>query len=146
MKLLLKILIICLIIIATGEGCHKTNVKDADLINTIWVLNYIQSTKTLVKTDFPNKVAKEISIEFSDSQSTISFSGICNGGSGTYSLTSLPGEIKITDLVTTKIACQYVEWEGYATQSLDNSISYNISGNNLVIYTSGDYNLYFIKR
>jgi len=127
-------------------GCEKTNLPDADLLATKWTLSYLQDTKTKAITHYPSDAAKKISIVFSDSSNDIGFSGVCNGGAGKYSFPSSAGEIKITDLITTLIGCKYVEWETYTVQNLYYATRYIINGNDLVIYSNGDYNLYFTKN
>jgi len=139
-----KTILISLIIISCF-GCKKDSLKDTDLLSTIWILSYIQDTKTQAITNYPIDATKKISIVFNDPSDIISFSGICNGGAGTYTYSS-SGEIKVADLITTLIGCKYVEWETYTVQSLYYASSYKISGNNLAIYTSGAYNLYFTKN
>jgi len=120
--------------------------KDTDLLETTWFLSYIQDTKTQAITNYPSDAAKKISIIFSDSSNDIGFSGICNGGAGTYTYSTNTGEIKVTDLGTTLIWCKYVEWETYTVQNLSYASSYKIDGNDLVIYSNGMYNLYFTKN
>ena len=139
-----KIAIFSFILILVGTGCKKT--ADADLLKVKWVLSYIQDTKTNAITNYPSDAPRRISIVFNDSLNVISFNGICNGGAGTYSYSSSTGAIKITNLGTTLIACKDVEWESYATQSLNNASSYKISGSNLVIYSNSSYNLYFTQN
>jgi heat shock protein HslJ len=138
-----KILIFSFIIILVGFGCKKASVKDADLLKIKWILSYIQDTKTNTITNFPRDASGKISIVFTDSLNVISFSGICNGGSGTYSYSSSTGAITISNLLTTLIGCKYVEWETYTIQSLYKAFSYKINGDTMVIYSNGAYNLYF---
>ena len=126
-----------------GLGCEKAGVKDADLLNTKWILSYIQDTKTNVMTSYPGDATNKVSIIFSSSSNDIGFSGICNGGAGNYTYSSVTGAIKITNLGTTKIDCKYAEWETYTVQNLDYSFRYKIIGDKLIIYSEGDYNLYF---
>jgi heat shock protein HslJ len=133
-------------VVLVGFGCKKDTLKDADLLNTKWILSYIQDTKTQAITNYPSDATKKISIVFNDTSDIISFSGICNGGAGTYTYSSITDEIKVTDLGTTLIYCKYVEWETYTVQSLHDASSYKINGNNLAIYTGGAYNLYFTKN
>jgi heat shock protein HslJ len=140
-----KILIFSFIMFLVGFGCKKENLKDADLLKTKWSLSYIRDAKTNAITNYPSDAARKISIVFTDSLDVISFSGICNGGAGTYSYASSTGMIKIS-VGTTLIYCKYVEWEEYATQNLNAAFSYKINGNNLVIYSNGVYNLYFTKN
>jgi heat shock protein HslJ len=141
-----KILIFSFILILVCFGCKKAAMNNADLLKVKWLLSYIQDTKTNAITNYPNDAPRRISIVFTDSLNVISFSGICNGGAGTYSYSSSNGAIKITNLGTTLIACKDVEWESYATQSLNNASSYKINGNSLVIYSNETYNLYFIRN
>jgi heat shock protein HslJ len=142
----MKKTIFILVIIISCFGCKKDTLKDANLLKTTWILSYIQDTKTQAITNYPSDATKKISIVFNDTSDIISFSGICNGGAGTFTYSSVTGEIKVTDLGTTLIWCKYVEWETYAVQSLYYASSYKISDNNLAIYTSGAYNLYFTKN
>jgi heat shock protein HslJ len=127
-------------------ACKKDNLKDDDLLNTKWILSYIQDTKTNAITHFPSDATKSISIVFNNSSDVLSFSGLCNNGSGTYTYSSITGVIKVTDLATTLIGCKYVEWETYTVQNLYYASSYKITGNNLVIYSDGAYDLYFMKN
>jgi heat shock protein HslJ len=140
-----KILIFSFILILVGYGCKKTVVNDADLLKVKWVLSYIQDTKTNAIRNYPGDAARKISIDFTDSLNVISFSGICNGGSGTYSFSTTNGTIMIKGLATTQIGCQFVEWEEYTIQNLYHAFRYKIIGNNMVIYSNGSYNLYFSK-
>ena len=144
--IIMKKTIFILLIIISCFGCKKDSLNDTDLLKTTWVLSYIQDTKTQAITNFPGDASKKISIVFNDPSDIISFSGICNGGEGTYTYSSITGEIKVTDLITTLIGCKYVEWETYTVQNLHYASSYKISDNNLAIYTSGAYNLYFTKH
>jgi heat shock protein HslJ len=134
-----------LVIIISCFGCKKDSLKDTDLLKTIWILSYIQDTKTQAITNYPTNEVKTISIEFSNTSNIIFFRGICNVGSGTYTYSSITGEIKVTDLITTEIYCKYYEWETYTLQSLYYASSYKINGNDLIIYSTGEYNLYFTK-
>jgi heat shock protein HslJ len=134
-----------LIIAFILSGCKKDNSRQPSLLNTNWILSFIQNTKTNVTTNFPADESNKIVIDFTNSLDIVSFSGICNSGEGKYSF-SASGTLEITDLGSTKIACKYVEWEGYTIQSLQEAYSYSINGNNMMIYSNGDYNLYFIKK
>jgi heat shock protein HslJ len=141
----MKKAIFILVILISCFGCKKDSLNDTDLLKNSWILSYIQDTKTQAITNFPIDASKKISIEFNDPSDIISFSGICNGGAGTYTYSS-SGEIKVTDLITTLIGCKYVEWETYTLQSLYYASSYKIDGNDLVIYSNGAYNLYFTEN
>jgi len=139
-----KIAIFSFILILVCTGCKKT--ADAGLLNIKWILSYIQDTKTNAVTHYPSDATNKISIVFSDSSNVIRFSGVCNGGAGTYTYSSITGEIKVTALTTTQIFCKYVEWETYTAQNLQYASSYKINGNDLVIYSNGGYNLYFTQN
>jgi heat shock protein HslJ len=141
-----RIAIFSFILILVGTGCKKANEKDADLLNTKWTLSYIQDTKTNAITHYPSDAKNKISIVFSDSSNDIGFSGVCNGGAGTYIYSSITGEIKVTDLMTTLIGCKYDEWETYTVQNLYTAIRYKINGSSLEIYSNGAYNLYFTEN
>ena len=143
---ILKRIIFLLLIFISSFGCEKENHTDADLLKTTWVLSYIQDTKTQAITNYPSDAAKTISIEFSNTSDIVSFWGICNGGSGTYTYSSVTGEIKVTDLITTLIGCKYVEWETYTVQNLYYASSYKMNDKNLIIYSTGAYNLHFTRN
>lgn len=141
-----KIVIFSFFFILVGFSCKKANKKDADLLNTKWILTYIQDTRTKAVTHYPSDARNKISIVFSDTSNDIGFSGVCNGGTGKYTYSSITGEIKVTDLGTTLIGCKYDEWETYSVQNLYYASSYKINGNDLVIYSKGAYNLYFTEN
>jgi len=141
-----KQLIFIFILVLAVIGCKKSTTAGDDLLKIKWTLSYIQDTKTNTITNYPDDAARKISIIFTDSLNVISFYGICNGGGGTYSYSSSTGELKITGLCTTKIYCKYSEWETYTVQNLYTAICYKIVANNLAIYSTGPYSLYFIKE
>jgi heat shock protein HslJ len=127
-------------------GCEKENLKDADLTNNNWALESIESTQTNEITEYPSDAPEIISIFFSDTSNIVGFNGICNGGAGTYTLTNSTGGIDISNLITTLVGCEYSEWETYTLQSLLDAYMYEINGNDLIIYSHGDYNLFFISN
>jgi META domain len=131
-------------LILVGTGCKKTT--DADLLKVKWVLSFIQDTKTNAIKNYPSDAARKISINFIDSLNVISFTGVCNGGWGTYSYSFSTGSIKVTNLATTQIGCQYGEWEGYTIQNSYTAFRYKIYSSSLEIYSNGEYNLYFTQN
>ena len=141
-----NIAIFSFIIILVVFGCKKDNPKNGDLLNIKWTLSYIQDTKTNEIKHYPGDESNKISIVFTDSSGVIRFSGVCNGGAGTFTYSPVAGEIKVTGLMSTEIYCKYIEWETYTAQNLEDASSYKISGNDLVIYSNGEYNLYFTKE
>lgn len=138
-------LIFYFVLVLFGTGCHKENSKNeqASLLNTKWILSYIQDTRTNAIIHYPTDAKKEISIIFSDSANDVFFKGVCNTGQGKFSILSVNDSIKITLLGTTKIACKYVEWEAYTTTNLYYAFKYKINDCNLEVYSKGSYNLYF---
>jgi len=142
----MKNAIFILIIIFFCFGCKKDSLNDNDLLKKTWILSYIQDTKTQAITIFPGDAAKTISIEFTGKSNQLFFRGICNVGSGTYCYSSTTDKIKVTDLITTEIYCKYYEWETYTVQNLYYASSFEIDGNDLVIYSNGEYNLYFTEK
>lgn len=143
---IMKKTILILVIIVFCFGCKKDSLKDRELLNTSWILSYIQDTKTQAITYFPGDATKRISIVFDDSPDVVSFSGVCNNGSGTYTYSPITGEMNVIDLGTTKIWCKYVEWETYAVQNLHYASAFLVTDGNLAIYSNGTYNLYFTKN
>jgi heat shock protein HslJ len=141
-----KIQILSLIIILSSLSCKEdTSTDQTALAKTKWILSFIRNNKSDATTYFPTNASRGIIIAFTDSVNVMSFSGICNMGAGTYSYSSKTGTLEVRDIITTKIACPFVEWEGYTIQSLDSSYSYKINGDNLLINSHGAYNLYFNK-
>lgn len=138
-----KIFSFGLILLILAGGCKKES--HSQLLATTWVLYYIQDTKTNAITYFPSDAGGKISIVFSGSSDVITFSGICNSGTGNYVVPS-SGNIMITPIALTKINCVDVEWEGYTALSLSSAYGYNAGADNLVIYSNGSYNLYFTKQ
>jgi len=143
---MMKKTIFILLILICCFGCKKDNLNDTDLLKTKWTLSYIKDTKTQAITNFPSDAAKTISIEFTDESNLLFFRGICNVGSGTYCYSSITDKIKVTDLITTEIYCKYYEWETYTLQNLYNASNYILNGTELVIFSTGAYNLYFTKN
>jgi heat shock protein HslJ len=142
-----KAFILCLIIVFSGSGCEKEKKGSPQpaLTNTNWILSFVQNTTTNEIMNFPASEPKKIVISFSDSN-VISFSGVCNVGEGTYTCDPENAELKVNNLVTTKIGCVNAEWEGYTVQSLGKANQYKIEGNNLTVYSSGNYDLYFVMQ
>lgn len=140
-----RMLFLVILAVLISSGCKKDKGQTGDLLKKTWTLSQIQSTGSGAIIDYPTAAGKDISIVFTDSSNVISFSGICNNGTGTYSYSSKTGAIHVVDLRTTLIACSYVAWENYTVQNLLKSFSYKIEGNSLIIFSKGDYNLYFTK-
>jgi heat shock protein HslJ len=143
-----KVLVVSLIVVLAIICCKKEkqeSEEQASFLNTDWELSFIQDTKTYAKTFYPADEPKKIIINFTDSSDVVLFLGICNDGDGTYSYSAETGELKIIDLGSTKIACTNVEWEGYTIQNMNQAYQYQIEGDQLIILSNGNYNLYFNK-
>jgi len=140
-----NILITVIGIVIIGFSCKKDNSSTGHipLVKTKWILSYIQDTKTNKVINYPSVAIKKISISFSDSSSILYFGGVCNGGQGKYSYSTDDGTIKVSELATTKIACNYDEWEVYVTNNLDYAYQYKTTDNKLEIDSKGTYNLIF---
>lgn len=130
-----------------ASGCKKDKEKrDQDLTKIKWSLEYLQNTGTKVRSYFPSAEPQKISIIFTDSLSTLLFSGICNNGSGTYTYSSATGELSIHDLKLTLILCNNVVWENYTAQNLLNARRYEIRNDSLTIFSSAGSDLHFSRR
>jgi len=139
-------LILIIFTIFIGVSCKKesstTETVPSPLLKTKWVLSHIQDNKTNAIVNYPNDASHKISIVFTDSMSTVHFEGVCNDGIGKYNYSS-SGVIQVSDLVTTLVACKYVEWERYTITNLFDAYEYSINGNSLEIQTNGTYILHF---
>jgi heat shock protein HslJ len=142
-----KIFLLFLIAFIAGTGCKKDSypVRQETLTGTSWMLAYIQETATNEVTFYPETEPRKISVTFHGFSNVISFKGICNTGEGTYLFSSQSGEVAVNDLASTKVACENAEWETYTIQSLNNAYRYMIDGDNLLIYSNGRYNLFFVR-
>jgi heat shock protein HslJ len=130
-----------------GAGCNKDShpVRQETLSGTSWVLAYIEDTGTDEVTFYPETAPRKISVTFHGYSNIISLTGICNTGEGSYLFSSQSGEVSISDLGSTKVACEYVEWEAFTIQSLNNAYRYMIDDDVLLIYSHGKYNLLFVR-
>jgi len=142
-----NMLITVFALIVFGLSCKKDNssMESAPLVKSKWILSYIKDTKSNEIINYPSDATNKISISFSNSLNCLYFSGVCNAGQGKYSYSIADSSIKITDIVTTLIACKYVEWEEYVSLNLYDAFKYQTNGNNLEIDSKGTYNLFFIK-
>lgn len=132
------------VIILSVSGCKKSDESHGSgIMDVTWRLEYLVNTQNSSRLDFPADEPNKITIVFTDSLNTMLFSGICNSGSGVYTLSVKNDELTIKDIKTTLIHCRNIIWESYAVSNLENAESFSVNGDNLVIYTSGDYDLYF---
>ncbi|MCU0363898.1 MAG: META domain-containing protein [Bacteroidales bacterium] len=141
-----RILVLLYMILACAWSCEKGNITDTELVDTDWVLTQIQDTKTGDFLDFPSDAQREISIFLDGDSNALYFTGICNFGSGTYEFTSSRGKIHISDIVTTLMACNHVDWEIYTARNLEDNSGYRIDGDKLEVYSNGTHNLIFTRE
>jgi heat shock protein HslJ len=109
-----------------------------------WTLSSIQNVTTLQMTNYPDSIPKNESITITDSSSVIKFSGICNNGWGTYSMNG--SKINISPIVITQVLCPDIIWEEYLLNNLQEAFMYTIDYNQLIIRSSGTFNLIFRKK
>jgi heat shock protein HslJ len=134
-----------LLVIGTFSCRKEKESAGSELTNMKWSLVYISSTSTNQKISFPLPEPDRITIIFSDSLNTLFFKGICNNGSGKYSLSTTNRELKISDLKLTLISCANIIWESYAANGLTGAQSYDLKGDSLTIFSNNAYDLHFSK-
>jgi META domain. len=141
-----KIFLLCFISVLIISGCKKESQKQPPLLNTKWELSYVQDPKTKSVIYYPAVETIKIVVSFTDSVNVVSYTGICNTGQGTYSYSEASGTLEVQNISSTKVACKFIEWESYTTQSLSEAYGYEINGNSLTIYSNWEYNLFFTKK
>ena len=125
-------------------ACKKENfdvTKNKTINNTNWNLIGIMNQETNEEIVPPYDI--NITITFLDS--TIASSAVCNTGQGIY--TTSKDSIKI-NCGFTKMYCQLISkypinWESVYVQNLNLSTRYKINEDELLLYSSGEYNLKF---
>lgn len=145
-----KVLVMVFIFGMVVTDCKKDKQKvtPSPFLDTEWTLSYIENVSTKATTNFPDDADRKIKLVFHEN-GVLSFTGICNTGNGNFTIDSYDetsGGLTVSNVVLTKIGCPHVEWEGYVSQSLGSATSYKITGNTLLISSTGDYNLYFINK
>jgi heat shock protein HslJ len=137
---------ITILLVIITISCRKEKESaGSDLKNIKWSLAYVSSTSTNQKIFFPLPEPDRITIILSDSLNTLLFKGICNTGSGKYSLSAMNKELKISDLKLTLVSCANIIWESYAANGLTGAQSYDLKGDSLTIFSNSAYNLHFSK-
>lgn len=147
MKKILTILFISGLMILS---CKKDKEAAEPILDTVWALSYIENVSTKLTFNYPADASKKITIVFPQS-GVLDFNGICNTGSADFIIdyydydVSLGG-LTINNIVLTKVGCPYVEWEDYVTESMSKAFLYKITGSNLAISSTGNFNLHFTKE
>lgn len=126
------------------SSCKKDRLSDVAITDITWELTHIRSTDKNKKTKFPDDSKNNIQLLFIADSNLLEFSGICNEGSGTFSLNPAAKEIEVQEFWTTEMLCaSYHEWEEYVGRNITKAYKYKKSRKNLEIYTDGKYNLFF---
>ena len=135
---------IIILIFFTIFSCNE-NKEDSNSMIGEWILTSIQEKSSNQLIFYPDSIPRYESITFVDSTSILLFNGICNQGQGKYIISDnsliFPEGIGIT-----KILCKYVIWEEYLYSNLIESSNYYFKNNQLIIQTTGSYNLIFKKK
>jgi heat shock protein HslJ len=144
-----NILIAGLILVIFSCKKENTAIENNKILNVTWYLISIQNTTSLEVINYPDTLQYE-NITFTDSLNTLAISGICNGGSGKYSISG--NKIAVNSIATTERYCEYYHWEEILIHNLDSAYEYNIEYikviNNgkktyLTIFSKGNFNLTF---
>jgi heat shock protein HslJ len=125
-------------------SCKKENLNmttNKTINNTDWNLIAIVNKETNEENAPPDDI--NITLTFFDS--IIVSSAVCNTGQGIY--TTSKDSIKI-DCAFTKMYCKLmrkypINWESVYTQSLNLSTRFKRNEDELLLYSSGEYNLKF---
>jgi heat shock protein HslJ len=138
-------LILILVFLLANTECKKSDLnQDNSLLMGVWNFTAIQNVKTNQIINYPDSIPKKESITFSDSGSVLRFGGVCNEGWGTYLING--NKINISPIVTTLMLCENIIWEDYLQNNLENAFMYSIYADQLIIRSSGTFNLIFEKK
>ena len=134
-----------LIFLLANTECKKSNLnQNNSLLMGGWTLTAIQNVNTNQITNYPDSIPKKESITITDSSSIIKIGGVCNTGWCTYSING--NKISISSMVTTKFLCKDIIWEDYLLFNLESAFLFTVNGNQLIIRSSGAFNLIFEKK
>ncbi len=136
---------ITMLVFITIMDCNEN--KDKLVSNSIigeWIFTSILEKSSNQLINYPDSIPDYESIIFVDSTSVLLFNGICNSGQGKY-IISDNSLIFPESIFTTKMLCRYVIWEDYLYSNLIHASDYYFENNQLIIQTTGSYNLIFMK-
>jgi hypothetical protein len=117
----------------------------ADLLKITWELSYIPNNILDSELYNSGKLNRKISIIFQDSLPLMYWKGVCNSGFGRFYISSSNDSIRIKGLNTTLMGCPY-EFEESVYKSLFMAYRLKITGDELVIFSKGDFDLHFRKK
>jgi len=138
---------ILLLFILSFTFCEKSGFQDANLINKQWNLTSLQDTRTNTIINYPAYVKQQWGFEqIYFTTDSVSIKGLCNVGNAIFSTFSKNSAIKFSGFRITYAYCQYEQWEQYLLHNLDSAYTYKITGNQLVIYSRGTFNLNFVEQ
>jgi heat shock protein HslJ len=138
-------LFLILIFLLANTECKKSgsNQNNSSLMG-VWTLTAIQNVNTCQITNYPDSIPKKESITITDSSSIIKIGGVCNTGWCTYSING--NKISISSMMTTKFLCKDITWEDYLLFNLESAFLFILYGDQLIIRSSGSFNLIFKKK
>ena len=133
-------------LVITAFSCKKNdeaNKQVNPLLIKSWTLTSIQNTKNNQMIEYPDSFIYKQLLTVKDSVS-LSFFGTCgNLGYANYSVSN--NIIRLSGFTISHMyLCDKVQWEDYFFNSLGSAYQYNVTENKLIIYSKGDYNLYFV--
>ncbi len=133
-------LFICFILIAVFLMSCSSSDKTAKVTNTplkktSWTLYQLNGN--------PVKSEKDVTINFNESDNKTYGNAACNNFTGTYILSGK--NLSFNPLASTKKMCPELEYETVYLKSLQNTVSYKISGNELSLYDSSGTLLMIFK-
>jgi META domain len=148
MKSINPFLILCCMFAITAFSCKKddeANKQVNPLLIKAWKLTSIQNTKTNQMIEYPDSFTYEQLLIVRDSISLL-FEG-CGGNHGNAIYSVNNNAIKLSDIVITHMdACLGDQWNDYFFNNLERAFRFNVTANKLIIYSKGDYNLYFVPN
>jgi len=133
--------ILLLMVLGSCEKEPEGLLIDVSLINS-WVLISLTNTADNQINVLPQEL-DYLTLKFVDSISLNAIS-VCNPGSGTY---SIKNDSIMISIGFTNMECQnnidFPDWDTRFISNLNQTGKFSISGDNLILYSDGDYNLNF---
>jgi hypothetical protein len=133
-------------LIITAFSCKKNdeaNKQVNPLLIKEWKLTSIQNTKTNQMIEYPDNLTYKQLLIVKDSISLL-FEG-CGGNQGYANYSVNNNTIKLSDIKILHMDyCMNDQWNDYFFNNLERAFQYNITEDKLIIYSKGDYNLYFV--
>jgi heat shock protein HslJ len=145
MKHVKIILVSCGILLIFACSCSKSKeLANVPLLKTQWILSHFQNATTNKIINYPDSLRIKESITFTDSL-TLSIETTCGKTNVGYSIKDDSISIPQIAFYTSSIYCGLVQWENYLLFNLDSAFKFNLKANQLIIYSKGTYNLFFVS-